>query len=232
MEALAGCGAAPILVPCVAIEINRQALASLEASSFDWLIITSQNAAQALPRADLPALKVFAVGEKTSKAAQTFLPTSQFITGDWQNAEEMAEQLAPDARGKRVLLLQGNLADTQVADTLRQAGAEVERLVVYHTLRSNEGGPILPLLEHRQLDAITFASPSAVRFFLERLIDEGGHLDLLQDVCIACLGSTTLKAAHEKGLKNAIAPLHPTFDALMARMEEYFREHLPDLPDL
>ena len=65
------------------------------------------------------------------------------------------------------------------------------------------------LLIQRAVDAVLFASPSAVTGCLERFAREGGDPGVLASVPIVCIGPVTAAAARARRLSNlVISPEH------------------------
>ncbi|MGC8779495.1 MAG: uroporphyrinogen-III synthase, partial [Anaerolineae bacterium] len=78
------------------------------------------------------------------------------------------------------------------------------------------------LLAGRQVDAITFTSPSTVRNLFARLAAEGGDVAHLAGICVACLGPVTADAARNHGLTVHVLPQAHTVPALVDALETHF----------
>ena len=120
-------------------------------------------------------------------------------TGGIEFATELIEKerLGP---GMRMLLPQSELARYELEDLLRAAGVAVDAVSVYQTLAETpeKAEPFRrSIAAGEKIDAITFASPSAVRFFLEMTGDEGRRE--IAVMRIVSIGSTTSKAVEEAG---------------------------------
>lgn len=127
-------------------------------------------------------------------------------------AEALAEALG-EMHGQRVLLLNSDLARPTLARLLHGAGATVERVIAYRTVPAS-GGPDLPaLLAEDKIDAITFASGSAVRFFVERIGPEA--LEHARRIVIACIGPVTAEAARAAGLPPTVVAAQATEEGLV-----------------
>lgn len=228
--------AVPLHYPCVEIlppaetALLETQMAALFAGSFDWLVLTSQNAVIALAsqmktlriQQPLPSwLKFAAIGPATAAAAHDFLGIDPHAIPQIYNSESLSELLS-FCSGQRMLLPQADIARPELAEQLRSAGAIVTSVVAYRTQKGSGGIPLLSYLQRRKIDVITFASPSAVRFFKERLNDEGGDFELLRTVCIACIGNVTEKAARESGLDVTLVAKHHTVDSLIQSLREHF----------
>lgn len=204
---LAEFGVASAVVPAIDTEILAdtpelaQALGELD--RYDWIIVTSRNAAKAAVRAarrlsiDVSRGRWAAVGSSTARelwasgVGTVWRPTKS-------NAEEMGRELPVDA-GESVLWLRGDLADDVFSRRLEERGALVNSVVVYRTMVGPRTSR--PLLERAladgRLQAVLLASPSAV----EGLVQIAGD-DLVQQVLAipaVCVGPRTAGAARQSG---------------------------------
>jgi uroporphyrinogen-III synthase len=228
--------AVPLYYPCVDIappdetqELDQH-ITSLFAGSFDWLVLTSQNAVLALSsrmkelriQQPLPArLKFAAIGSSTAAAAQDLLGVNPRAVPQVFNSESLAALLG-NCAGQKMLLPQADIARPELADNLRQVGAIVVPVVAYQTRKGSGGVQLLEYVRRRQVDVVTFASPSAVRYFKERLHDEGGTLSDLGTACIACIGNVTQKAAIDAGFHVTLVAKRHTVDSLVQTVKEHF----------
>jgi uroporphyrinogen-III synthase/uroporphyrinogen III methyltransferase/synthase len=115
--------------------------------------------------------------------------------------------------GDRVLVVRGDLADAELAVTLRARGAEVDDVVVYRTReapvssrpllrRALAGGPI---------DAVVFTSGSTVRGLVALARAESLGIASIPAVCI---GPETEAAARRAGFPVLAVSLTPEAAAL------------------
>ncbi|KPV48698.1 hypothetical protein SE17_36660, partial [Kouleothrix aurantiaca] len=88
---------------------------------------------------------------------------------------------------------------------LRERGAEVDEIAVYHTV---PGDGVAALAEHPRAshaDAITFTSSSTVRYTLDGLerdgMARGDAAALLNGTAIVCIGPITAETARAEGLR-------------------------------
>lgn len=208
-EGLRGLGAIPVEVPVIAIEppaslgpLDR-ALGRLE--GYDWLILTSANAARVLARRaaelgiDLGAarnLSVAAVGPATAAEAQSANLTVTW-TPESYVAESLVRRLVDEARGRRVLLARAAVARDLIPDALRRAGAEVDVVEAYRNVLPGEAPGALREAAARGLDAATFTSSSSVTHLREaaELAGIGFPLDGAGAVSIGPVTSGTLREA-------------------------------------
>lgn len=168
---------------------------------FDWVVFTSQNAVKALAGREFQAKQVLAPPIFNSKSLA-----------------KIFENKPP----QKILLPQGDLADDFLKNTLEQQGHEVTRLTVYSTRK-----PANPVdFNFGYLDAITFTSPSAARYFQElSKLTPHPALSLKgrgRNTVIACIGTTTYQAAIDLGFKNIIYAKEHSLEGLVQILEDYF----------
>ena len=77
------------------------------------------------------------------------------------------------------------------------------------------------MLLDRQIDAVTFASASAVRNFVAMLGQEQAA-DLLHSTVIASIGPVTAEAAQQLGIATAVMPQQYTIPDLVDALVEHF----------
>jgi uroporphyrinogen-III synthase len=85
-------------------------------------------------------------------------------------AESLVRELAPQARGKRMLLPRAEVAREVLPDSLRAAGATVDVVPAYRTLPEERSRALLQALfapDAERIDAVTFTSGSTVKSFFE-----------------------------------------------------------------
>lgn len=231
-------GAIPLSYPCIEIIPAADttpldnALNTLD--TFDWLLLTSSNTVYALESrfvalgmqlqtAIPPHIKVAAVGTATVQEAYEAFGIQAEVLPDEQMADRLAEILTQIiTSGTKILLPQSEIARPDLAAKLTATGADVTAVTAYRTV-TGKGGIDLPLLlVEATIDAITFTSSSTVEQFINRMGDNGGDFDLLEGVCIACIGSVTAETARKNGLENIIVPQEFTLAAMVAALEDYF----------
>jgi len=233
---LAKAGAMPVFYPCVDIAPPDDpapldaALRASGAGAFDWLALTSANAAWAvsrrlaelgLPLTILHSLRLAAVGPATAAAARDVLGLNADALPDEFSSAALAQMLTPLADA-RVLLPLSSLAETTLADALRAQGALVTCVVAYKTVIGS-GGVDLPLLLRREeINAITLTSSSAATNLRGRVVDEGGDETSLRQVPIGCIGARTAETARAQGLRVVAVPEEHSLGGLVAALGEYF----------
>lgn len=145
-------------------------------ADFDWLILTSANSIRYLRESTQrvgvqmqpKGLQIAVIGEQTAHAAKqaglciAFQPSRA-------NSKTLGAELTP-VRGKRILLPQTTIAPNDLAEALRIRGGTVTSLPLYRTnILDTPDEKLLKLLSDGKVDVLTFASPSAVHGFTERL---------------------------------------------------------------
>lgn len=230
--------AIPVSYPCIAIQSPQNtsevdaALQMLVAGEYDWLVLTSANTVHSI-QMRLEALgltlretvcKIAVVGDSTAAVAQASLNREVDLVPEEYIAESLADSLL-ERGAKNVLLPESAIARPTLGNLLRAGGATVTAVTAYETVCGNDDSRLLPALNAGEVDVITFTSSSTVTCFLERLHKEDADTDalaLLQDICIACIGSKTAATAKELGFKNIIIPSTFTLEGMMAAAETYF----------
>jgi uroporphyrinogen-III synthase len=226
-------GAVPLAYPCIDIAPPENStpfddgLRSAANGVFDWLVLTSVNAAQAVANRlttlglKLPALKTAAVGPATAEAARHLLGLEASFIPEIYTAEALANMLRPVSE-MQVLLPQSAIADDTLAQVLHSAGANVVAVEAYQTVIGSGGVNLPALLKSNNVDAVTFTSPSAVRNLIRRFKIEGGSVSLVDRVCIACIGTKTAAAARENGFAVSAMPDEHTIPGLVLALERHF----------
>ena len=209
-------GAEVVGVPAIATappesweELDR-ALRSVEA--FDWIAFASANAVEMtvgrLRELGLPppsrTVRLAAVGRATGERLAGLLRPPDLVPAEARGAA-LAEALGERARGKRVLVPRAADGRPELVDGLAAAGAEVVAAPCYRTVAAPAEAiaPLGALLEHGEVDAVAFASPSAVRSVARGL---GSRAPLLSRCALAAIGPTTAAALEEEGLEGAFTP--------------------------
>jgi len=228
--------AAPLLYPCIDIAPPEDcaaldgALQSAANGGFDCLLLTSANTvialakrltALSLPFDCLQMPTVGVVGPATAQLAQNMLGLKSTVMPEGYTAVALAVALriTPEMR---VLLPQSAIANDVLAATLTGAGAKVTNVDAYRTVIGSGGVDLPAMLAANEVDAITFASSSAVHHFLTRLSNEGGSAADLAQVIVACIGPSTAQTAIECGLSVDVKSREHTLPALVNELEVFF----------
>lgn len=199
--------------PLVRIELVEPAKVTLGRAQYDWLAATSRRALVWLDWrrgfAGPPQwARTACVGETTAEYAREVLRLQPLVPPR-QTAQSLAEAMG-DVRDQTVFFPRGDLARDTLAHALREKGALVDDPVVYHTRPDTAGAASLKgLVAAGQLDAVVFASPSAVEFALQ------GGVDLSGLRCFS-IGPTTSDALRAHGVAVAAQAATPDEQGLLA----------------
>jgi uroporphyrinogen III methyltransferase/synthase len=227
----------PLSYPCIDIApaldpapLDR-ALRQAAEGAFDWLVFTSANAVEAVQArlSDLSILpgqmartRVAAVGPGTAAALADKLGIAADLRPDEYLAEALAEQLVA-RRAQRVLVPQAERAREALVRILVANSVEVEAVTAYRTVLGSGGVDVPRLAREGRVDAVVFASPSAVDNMAVRFERENGDWGDLKKVCIACIGPVTSAAAERRGLEVRVLAHDHTILDLVDGLERYYR---------
>jgi len=232
-RALTDLGAEVVASPLV----RSEAVAGAELpdlAAFDWLVVTSPNGVRFLRDRLLAAgtaglqvpgeggsllpasLRLAVVGPGTAAAAREALGRTADLCPDVATGAQLAaacRQLGP-APGLRVLRVRGDLAPSEVEAALRSLGAGVEVCTLYRTRQVPPPAEVVALVEAGAVDAVTFASGSAVTSFEQGFPGHGLHAA----AAAACLGPVTARAAAAAGWQRIITADEPSAAGLAAAL--------------
>jgi uroporphyrinogen III methyltransferase/synthase len=240
LQHLTALGAEPVEAPMIRIvppgDLGPLRRAVDAATEYDVIVFTSSNAVDAVMRVlvetrrDVRALAgplLCAVGSSTAdRLARHGIRVD--LTPDEFRAEGLvvALQQRRPLQDARVLVPHADIAREALADGLREAGAEVTEVVAYRTVpeepaRAERGADIYGMLLNRQIDAVTFASPSAVTNFA-RAFGRDQAADLLAHTVVASIGPVTSDAIRRLGVPVTVQPSTYTATAMADALGEYF----------
>ena len=162
---------------------------------------------------DLHGPRLCAVGPATAERLQRLhLRVDVMPEEDRSEGVIAALKATGSLEGQRMLLPRADIAREALPDELRKAGAEVDDIAAYRTVRvawGQEGQPdIYKKLLDRDVDIVTFTSASSVRHFVTNL-GEDQAADLLQHIAVASIGPVTAEAAQQLGVATSIMPAAP-----------------------
>ena len=217
ISALRDVGVDPVLVPTIAVEMEPAGGdlddAARHLAFFTWVVITSTNGARAILKAaervftPFEASRFAAIGPATRHVLEV-----EGIDVDFQPRQSTSAAVAaelPVRPGDRVLVVRGNLADVELAVSLRARGAEVDDVIAYRTREAPEtsGELLRTALAGGPIAAAAFTSGSTVRGLLALGERESINVRSLAAVCI---GPETADEARAAGFR--IIAVSPSFD--------------------
>lgn len=213
---LTALGATPVVLSTIAIAPPADP-AALDAAltrlaTYDWIVFTSVTAVRAVlerahargQRSPFPPqerVRVAAVGPATAAALRDGAARGAIVTPPRATAAALAAVLG-DVAGQAVLLPRADIARPDLPAALRARGATVDEVVAYRTVPGPDAAALVAALRDGRLDAITFASASAVRYFVDAARDAGAVAALHAPGAprVVCIGPATAAAARETGL--------------------------------
>jgi len=203
--------------PTVALEPVTFALPDL--SRFDWVVVTSAAGARALlERSPSPAgVRWAAVGPRTASVLAAYGVAAAAVPEESRGVRIAdAISLLGPLPGRRVLLARADAAAPDLPAALREAGAVVSELSVYHTVIGPEASrpAVAAALADPALAAVVFASGSAVLGLL-RLADNDPRW-----VPAVTIGPATSGVARERGFRVLAEALQPSIDGLLAAVTQ------------
>jgi uroporphyrinogen III methyltransferase/synthase len=197
-------------------------------NSYDWAIFTSVNGVRffaqrlkekGVTRAALTGKKICAIGPRTQKELEKMGLTVHFRPSEYR-AEGVAEGLkAQGIQGKKILLPRAREARRILPEALREAGALVDEVEVYQTVKPARGKASLEAILKKGIDVVVFTSSSTVRNFMELLSDKTA----LNGVKVATIGPVTGETARDYGLEPVISPSEYTIPSLVEAIVEHFK---------
>ncbi len=210
---LADHGAVAIVVPLIEIipePVAAAALAALDPTDFEWLVVTSPNGARAYLAAHATApTNVAAVGTATAAVLTagglpvTMVPIDQRAVG--------LLNVFPPGRG-RVLLVHAVDAEPTLASGLQGAGWQVTACSPYRSAPAHpSAGQLLAALS---ADAVLFASGSAARAWV-------GVFGLTTPPLVVAIGPQTATAVEQAGLKVSLVAADHSLPGLVAALESH-----------
>lgn len=215
----------------------RKAAAHL--ARYDWVLFTSGRGAEAFAQARgsaspiPPSAKLAAIGPATARRVRELFGRVDVVSEE-STGLGLATILAGsgDLRGLHVLLPRAEEGGRDLPDALRAAGARVDDRIAYRTVADGAATQaVIERLRARTIDAVTFASGSAVRAFASR-IPLAGLTRPDRRVRIVSIGPTTSAALSSAGVVPDAEAADPSMDALALACVPPTRKPRTDLPSI
>ncbi|HEX9014603.1 MAG TPA: uroporphyrinogen-III C-methyltransferase [Chloroflexota bacterium] len=231
---LSEAGAIPIEVPVIQIDPPESweavdgAIERL--SEYGWVVFTSANGVRSFfgrlgalgkdCRA-LGACRVAAIGPATAQAllAEGIRPD---LVPERHVGEALSAELArTEGSGRRVLIARAAVAREVIEKELRALGWVVDVAEVYRTVPVEASAARLAdLLAGDAIDAVTFASSSAVKNVVDALGKDAPSR--LEKLVVACIGPVTADTARELEIKSDVVASEYTMPGLVKALVEYY----------
>jgi uroporphyrinogen-III synthase len=190
-------------------------------AGFDWVAFASAHAVEetvrrldalGLRRGVLADRRLACVGPATGARLEALVRAPDLMPAEATGAA-LAAALAPHVRGRSVLVPRAAEARPELGEGLVAAGAALTAPIAYRTLSAAPGSlaALGALLAEGRVDAVTFASPSAVQGTVTGL---GEAAPRLSGTLLAAIGPTTAEALRAAGFTVGAVPAVHTAPAL------------------
>ena len=230
LGAIALCQPAIDIRPPTSWESVDEVIAKVE--SFDWLVFSSANGVKSfLERLlvtgrdlrNLAGCQIATIGPATATAIQQY-HLHAYLQPYEDRAEALAEELAPLAKGKRVLLLRASRGREVLAEMLTTAGADVSQVVVYQSDDVKKPAKhILDNLRSGKIDWITVTSSAIARSLVQMFGDDLGKAHL------AAISPLTAEVLSDAGYPADAVAEDYTTDGLLTAIS--LKAGLPGVPN-
>jgi uroporphyrinogen III methyltransferase/synthase len=237
-ERLRELGAIPIEFPTIEVippenwgDIDHCASQMVE---YDWIIFTSVNGVKffidrvftlGLDIRDLKGPRICAIGPKTAEALRGLKLKVDFVPSEYR-AESIFEGLRKETlRGKKILIPRAKVARDILPEELRKAGALVDVVEVYRTVRpAGQRKRVYELLAQKAISALTFTSSSTVSNFVEMVGKKDAQM-LTAGIPIASIGPITAEKGKSLGIETTLMPQEYTIPALVEALAGHFMQY-------
>lgn len=198
--------------------------------SYDWVVFSSANGVRYLldrllhqggDMRRLAWVQLAAIGAATAAQLARYHLRADLVPAEYR-AEVLAEALAPQAAGKRFLLVRANRGREVLPERLRTAGALVEQIVAYSSTDVAEPDlEIAQLLAAGRIDWVTVTSSSIARS-LVRMFGEA-----LRRSKLASISPITSAVLRELGYPPAVESQAYTLPGLVEAILQAVKEKPP-----
>ena len=216
VERLSSLGAEGVSHPCISIErlqLSDAWITHLDAC--DWVAFTSFRSvgffADMLDGETLAKQLIAAVGPSTQEAVRARFGRCDLTAPEGTAASLASTMKARLTKRSKVLLPGPAEPRPELSVALESCGAATVPLPLYATRSAVRSGPKLNLAQ-AQLDAVIFASPSAVAGAM-------ATADIPSELPVACIGPSTAKAAQEAGLQKIYTSETRDLDGLLRALK-------------
>jgi len=203
-------------------------------SDYDGLIFTSANGVRFFMRRlqengkdvrELKGVRIYAIGPKTEQAVNALGIRVDVVPEEYV-AESLLKSLGQEEiQGKKFLLPRATEAREILPNELRKAGAEIDVVPAYRTVRPNSDmDTLLTRMKEGSVHALTFTASSTVKNFSAML--DANH-SMLKNTVIACIGPVTAQTARDLGLKVDVVANEYTVAGLVEALETFFGQPNP-----
>jgi uroporphyrinogen-III synthase len=169
----------------------------------------------------LRSSQILARGPKAVAAVRAAGLRESWVSGSENLADILAHLREHDLTGTRIIVQEHGTSVSAVAAALERQGPEVSVVTVYRRVPAADPAPLLRLVDlvaDRELDAVVFTAPLAVKVLMDIAAASGRKQELLDalrgHVIAACVGPVTAQACGHWGIP-VIQPARPRLGALV-----------------
>jgi len=199
--------------------------------NYDWVFVTSYNPWRAmrercwmsntLPRDVFSGVKIAVVGPASADAVIKDGLSVAYVARKHQGTA-LAEELAGEVRGKRVLLPRSDRANPDLVESLKRLGADVTEVCAYKTVRPQTSEKVAAMTE--EADAVLFFSPSAAQH-LEELLGRQKFQELSRRSMFTAIGPVTEAALRHTGVERVLRSSDTLVTAIVETLEKHFEQN-------
>lgn len=187
----------------------------------DWLVVTSPEGARRVMAAreqifsheGSDRIRIAAVGRATAAVVEAVTAGPVDLVPEIHMASELAAAFEEFARGQRILVAHGDLADSSLVTALQAQGHQVTSVVAYQTVSRKPSDKQRDAA--RDADAVVLASGSAARSWAE-------YCGEIRPPVVCAIGPSTAAVAHEVGLLVTHLAPTSTVEGIMVCLNQAF----------
>ncbi|MCO7125187.1 uroporphyrinogen-III synthase [Sporolactobacillus shoreicorticis] len=225
-------GGIPICVPVicfksVALSCSEQSALRAQIRQAGWIIFTSRNSIDFLIEyrymSDLlKKKKIATVGIQTAHRLEEIGLHADIVSRTF-NVEMLVRTFRErEIHEETIVIPHGSLANMSRFNELRLIGMQVYESTIYETIPDwQEKERLAEVVKSGSLDALTFASPSAVRFFTE-MLDEHLWRQVLGSSTVVSIGDITAQTLTNLGYPPDVIPDRYTAMDMIRALERYY----------
>ena len=202
------------VTPIISREVSQQIRPWIEKAEPTYVVFTSANGVEAVKHylaqeapVQAPNWQVFCIAGRTKEAVTELLPDAPILATAEYGAT-LAEFIKGHAEVKEVVFFCGNKRREELPTILKEAGIQVNELVVYQTEET-------PVTITEDLDGVLFFSPSAVSSFF-------AANQLKADTVCFAIGTTTAEALTNYTTNKIITSATTSQASILEAVQHYF----------
>lgn len=215
-DAILDVGALPVSMPMIEIKDNLHKSEIIkmyeDIKKYDWIVFTSQNAVKIFMSGfkfnelDIRAIahiKIACIGSATENELKKYCLNADVKPEEFQSEELALELKNRVKQNEKVLIPTSSIAHNSIAKTLQSSVKCVDIRYMYDvTVPKYARGELYNKLKN--IDVITFTSPSCVNGFMDTLKNDEIEIKELSTKKIICIGPITAGALEKCGIKKYI----------------------------